>query len=102
MHAKMIYSYVSTHLAEWQDDEGSSSAGVHDHGHEFGVDGAEVAVPRHLGDPDVIVALVCLHGLAEDVAELAGSDDFPGHDELRRRRRGRSVREQESRSDLKS
>lgn len=72
-----------THLVEWQHDEGAAAAGVHDHGDELGVDGAEVAVPGHLGDANVVVALVGLERLAEDVAELAGAHDAPGHGGLR-------------------
>lgn len=68
-----------THLAQGQHHEGSPAAGVHNHGHKFGVDGAEVAVPRHLGDPDVVVALVRFGGLAEDVAELTVPNETPGH-----------------------
>lgn len=59
-----------THLAQGQDHEGSPTTGVHNHGHKFGVDGAKVAVPRHLRDSDVIVALVSFRGLAKDVTEL--------------------------------
>lgn len=70
------------HLGQGQNHEGPPTASIHDHGHELGVDGAEVAVPGHLGDADVIVALVGLHRLAEDVAELAGPHDLPGHGEL--------------------
>ena len=72
------------HLAQGQHDEGPPTAGVHDHGHELGVDGAEVAVPRHLGDADVIVALVGLEALAEDMAEFTGSHYLPGHGDLQR------------------
>lgn len=68
-----------THLAQGQHHEGSPTTGVHNHGHKFGVNGAEVAVPRHLGDSDVIVALVGLGGLAKDVAELAVPNETPGH-----------------------
>lgn len=71
-----------THLAQGQHHEGSSTTGVHNHGHKLGVNGAEVAVPRHLGDSDVIVALVRFHGLAEDVTELTGPHHLPGHGEL--------------------
>lgn len=72
-----------THLAERQHDEGAAAAGVHDHGHELGVDGAEVAVPGHLGDAQVVVALVGLERLAEDVAELARAHDAPRHGGLK-------------------
>lgn len=74
----------ATHLAQGQHHEGAPAAGVHNHGHKFGVDGAEVAVPRHLGDSDVVVALVGFGGLAEDVAELAVPDETPGHGGLGR------------------
>lgn len=75
----MFSGFLLTHLAQRKHHEGAAAAGVHDHGHEFGVDGAEVAVPGHLGDADVIIALVSLEGLAEDVAELAGPHNVPGH-----------------------
>lgn len=71
------------HLAQGQDNKSSSTTGIHNHGHKLGVDGAEVAVPGHLGDPDVIIALVCLDRLAKDVAELTGPDHLPRHDDLR-------------------
>lgn len=67
------------HLLQGKDDEGSSAAGVDDDGDEFGVDGAEGAVPRDPGDADVIVALVVSHRLAENVTELALSHDSPHH-----------------------
>lgn len=76
---------ISAHLVQRKHDEGAPTTGVHDHGHELGVNGAEVAVPGHLGDADVVVALVGLHRLAEDVAELAGPHNLPGHGELGRR-----------------
>lgn len=71
-----------THLAHGQHHEGAAAAGVHDHGYKLGVNGAEVAVPRHLGDSDVIVALVGFQSLAKDVAELTGPHNLPGHGEL--------------------
>lgn len=74
------------HLAQGQDNESSSTAGIHNHGHKLGVDRAEVAVPGHLGDPDVIIALVRLHPLAEDVAKLTAPDHLPRHDDLRKDR----------------
>lgn len=79
-NSRCLFSgFLLTHLTQRKHHEGAAAAGVHDHGHEFGVDGAEVAVPGHLGDADVVVALVSLQGLAEDVAELAGPHDVPGH-----------------------
>lgn len=74
-----------THLGQGQHHEGSSATGVHNHGHKFGVDRAEVAVPCHLGDSDVIVALVSFQSLAKDVTELTGSYNPPGHGELERK-----------------
>lgn len=71
-----------THLVQGQHHEGSSTASVHNHGHKLGVNRAEVAVPGHLGDSDVIVALVSFHSLAKDVTELTGPHNLPGHDEL--------------------
>lgn len=79
MGAAVISDWPCTHLGERQHDEGAAAAGVHDHGHELGVDGAEVAVPGHLGDANVIVTLVGLQRLPEDVAELAGAHDAPRH-----------------------
>jgi len=76
------------HLAQGQYNKSSSTTGIHNHGHKLGVDGAEVAVPGHLGDPDVIIALVCLHRLAKDMAELTGPDHLPRHDDLRNERGG--------------
>lgn len=69
----------ATHLVQGEDDEGSSAAGVDDHAHELGVDGAEVAVPCHLGDADVIVTLVSFQGLTKDVTELAAPHNLLGH-----------------------
>ena len=59
-----------TDLGDGQDEERSSSTGFNDDRQELGVDGAERAVPRHLGNSDVIVHLLCLDTLAEDMAEL--------------------------------
>lgn len=81
--AALISDRACTHLGEWQHDEGAAAAGVHDHGYELGVDGAEVAVPGHLGDAHVVVALVGLERLAKDVAELAGAHDAPRHGGLK-------------------
>lgn len=74
-----------THLAQGQHHEGSSTTGVHNHGHKFGVDGAEVAVPCHLGDSDVIVALVSFRRLTKDVTELTAPYDILEHGELERK-----------------
>lgn len=71
----------TSRLAQGQHHEGSSTTGVHNHGHKFWVDGAEVAVPRHLGDSDVIVALVGFRSLTKDVTELTGPHNLPGHGE---------------------
>lgn len=79
----MISDRACTHLAERQHDEGAAAAGVHNHGDELGIDGAEVAVPGHLGDAHVVEALVGLERLAEDVAELAGAHDAPRHGGLK-------------------
>lgn len=73
-----------THLAQRKHHEGSPTAGVHNHGHKLGVNRAEIAVPGHLGDSDVIVALVSFHSLAKDVTELAGPHNLSGHGELRK------------------
>lgn len=68
-----------TDLGERQDQEGPASARFHDDRQELWVDGAEGAVPRHLGHPDVIVRLLGLDRLAEDVAELALPHDAATH-----------------------
>lgn len=68
-----------TDLRERQDQEGPASTGFHDDRQELGVDGAEGAVPRHLGHTDVIVRLLGLDRLAEDVAELALPHDAATH-----------------------
>lgn len=68
-----------TDLRDGQDQERSSAAGLHDDRQELWVDGAEGAVPRHLGDPDVIVALLRLDVLAKDVAKLALPHDAATH-----------------------
>lgn len=73
-----------THLAQGQHHEGSSATGFHDHGHKFWINGAEVAVPGHLGDSDVLVALVGLCSLSKDVTELAVPHKTPGHGELQK------------------
>lgn len=79
------------HLAQGQDNESSSTAGIHNHGHKLGVDRAEVAVPGHLGDPNVIIALVGLQRLAKNMAELTGPDHLPRHDDLRKDREARDT-----------
>lgn len=81
--ASLTRVFPVTHLAQGQHHEGSSAARVHNHGHKLGVHGAEVAVPCHLGDSDVIVALVSFQSLAKDMAELAAPDNLPGHGELK-------------------
>lgn len=64
-------SFDLTDLRDGKDQERSSSAGFNDDRQELWVDGTEGAVPRHLGDADVIVGLLGLDRLAEDVAKLA-------------------------------
>lgn len=66
-------------LREGQDQERSSSAGFNNDSQELGVDGAEGAVPRHLGDTDVIVALLGLDRLAKNVAKLTLPHDAATH-----------------------
>lgn len=68
-----------THLVQRQHNERSSTTGVHNHGHKFGVNGAEAAIPGHLGDSDVVVALVRFQALTKDVTELTGPYNLPGH-----------------------
>lgn len=70
-----IYIYTGRlNLADGDDEEGPPSAGLDDDGDEFGVDGAEAAVPRHAGHPDVVDAVLGFPRLREDVAELALAD----------------------------
>lgn len=83
--AKTTRVFPVTHLAQGQHHEGSSTTGVHNHGHKFWVDGAEVAVPCHLGDSDVIVALVSFRRLTKDVTELTAPHNIPEHGELERK-----------------
>ncbi len=59
-----------SHLMKRQNHESSSSAGFHNYGNKFGVDCAECTIPRDPGHPDVIIALVVLHRLAEHMPEL--------------------------------
>lgn len=68
-----------TDLREGQHQERPSSAGFDDDRQELWVDGAEGAVPRHLGNANVIVALLSLHRLAEDMAKLALPHDAATH-----------------------
>lgn len=70
------------HLVQRKNNECSSTTGIHYHGYKLGVDGAEVAVPGHLGNPDVIIALVCLYRLAEDMAKFTGPNHPWGHGDL--------------------
>ena len=70
---------LQTHLGEGQDHEGPPATGLHDDGQELGVDSTEGAVPRHLGDADVLVHLVGLHRLPEDVPELALAHHAAAH-----------------------
>lgn len=51
--------------------EGPSPTRFYDDGHESGVDGTKGTVPGDSGDTDVVIALVILHRLSKDVAELA-------------------------------
>lgn len=83
-----------THLAQRKHHEGSPTAGVYNHGHKLGVNGAEIAVPGHLGDSDVIVALVGFHSLAKDVTELAGPHNLSGHGELRKNEKQKGWKEE--------
>lgn len=72
------------YLGQWQDQEGSTSAGFHNDGQEFGVDGAKIPIPCHLGNTDVVVTLVGLDWLSVDMAELTGSHDFAAHGSCKR------------------
>lgn len=90
VHISLCQRFLWPHLAQGQHHEGPSATGVHNHGHKFGVNRAEVAVPCHLGDSDVIVALVSFHGLTKDVTELAGPHHLPEHGELEPKQRKRT------------
>lgn len=68
--AQECFPFDLTDLREGQDQERTSTAGFNDDRQELWVDGAEGAVPRHLGDTDVIVGLLSLDRLAKDVAKL--------------------------------
>lgn len=68
-----------TDLRDGQDQERSSSTGFDDDRQELWVDGTEGAVPRYLGDTNVIVTLLCLDCLAEDVAKLTLPHDAATH-----------------------
>jgi hypothetical protein len=59
-----------TYLAERNGQEGSSACSFNDNSQELGVDSTEVCIPRILGDPDVVVALISFLSLAEDMTEL--------------------------------
>ena len=61
-------------LADGNDEEGPSSSCFDDNGDEFGVDRAELGVPRDAGHSDVIDAVLSFPRLGEDVAELALPD----------------------------
>lgn len=61
-------------LANRNDEESPSPAGLDDDGDEFGVDGAEGSVPRYAGHSDVVNAVLSFPRLGEDVAELALPD----------------------------
>lgn len=88
------YSFAVTDLREGQHEEGPPSAGFDDDRQELWVDGTEWAVPRHLGDPDVIVRLLSLDGLAEDVAKLALPHDAATHGWGEARRGGLGAKKQ--------
>ena len=59
--------------------EGPSPTRFYDDGHESGVDGTKGTVPGDSGDTDVVIALVILHRLSKDVAELALPNNTPAH-----------------------
>lgn len=64
---------------ERQDQKCSSSAGFNDDCQELGIDGAEGAVPCHLGHANVVVTLLSLDRLAKDVTKLTLPHDAATH-----------------------
>ncbi|TNN67299.1 hypothetical protein EYF80_022406 [Liparis tanakae] len=85
-----------TDLREGQHQERSSSAGFNDDCQELWVDGAEGAVPRHLGNANVIVALLGLDRLAEDVAKLTLPHNAATHGYGRGRGRPEDMKDRET------
>lgn len=69
----------SSHLIMRQDDEGTAARRLHDDGEKLGIHRAERRVPRRLGHPDVVVALLALQGSSVHVAELAGAHHAERH-----------------------
>lgn len=59
-----------SYFGEGEDDEGPATCRFHDDGEELGINGTEGGIPRGLGDPHIVVALVPLHGLTVDMPEL--------------------------------
>lgn len=68
-----------TDLKEGQDQERSSATRFNNDSQELWVDGAERAVPCHLGNTNVIVALFSFDHLAKDVAKLTLPHDAATH-----------------------
>lgn len=64
----------SSNLADWNDEEGSSSTCFDDNGDKFGVDRTEGTVPCNPGHSYVVNAVLGFPSLGEDVAEFALSD----------------------------
>lgn len=62
-----------------QDDEGTATRRLHDDGEKLGIHGAERRVPRRLGHPDIVVALLALQRSSVHVAELAGAHHAERH-----------------------
>lgn len=77
--AQKCFPFDLTDLNQGQYQECSSAAGFNDDRQELWVDGAEGAVPRHLGNTNVIVTLLSLDRLAKDVAKLALPHDAATH-----------------------
>lgn len=61
------------HLRYGYDDERASTGALGDHGHELGVDGAEVVVMDVLGDGDAVVAVLPVAHFAVDVSKFGAS-----------------------------
>lgn len=88
LHMKKISWMSFTDLWDRQDQKGSTSAGLNDDSQELWINGAEGTVPRHLGDTDVVVALLSLDRLAEDMAKLTLPHDATTHSWGERRKVG--------------
>lgn len=79
LHLNPSNPLTFTDLRKGQDQKRSSSTGFNDDCQELWIDGAEGAVPCHLGHTNVIITLLSLYRLAEDVTKLALPHDAATH-----------------------